>query len=194
MLTDQEFASLIAEVRSGDAEAARKCVRLYESEIRRAARVRLTDPRLRRLVDSIDICQSVFGRFFVSAANGSFDLERPEQLLALLVRMTRNRVIDLNRRATALRRDGEQANATQAEVEPDDVVQPGDGPRTAAAARELLAEVRSRLRPDELQLADRRNAGESWTAIARELGGSPEALRKQLERALARVRSELGIE
>ena len=57
MLTDAQFAELMARTRSGDQDAAQQLVREYEPEIRRAARLRLTDPKLRRIVDSIDICQ-----------------------------------------------------------------------------------------------------------------------------------------
>ena len=63
MLDDNEFSELMRKIRAGDQDAARQLVESYEPEIRRAARLRMTDPQLRRLVDSIDICQSVFGRF-----------------------------------------------------------------------------------------------------------------------------------
>ena len=53
--------------------------------VRFEARLRLTDPRLRRQYDSLDICQSVLASFFVRAAAGQYDLDRPEQLLKLLL-------------------------------------------------------------------------------------------------------------
>lgn len=64
---DQAFADLISRVRSGDQLAAAEIVRQYEPEIRREVRVRLHDPRLRRVLDSMDISQSVLGSFFVAA-------------------------------------------------------------------------------------------------------------------------------
>ena len=101
MLNDNEFSDLMRQIRAGDQDAARQLVESYEPEIRRAARLRMTDPQLRRLVDSIDICQSVFGRFFKSASDGALEMQKPEQLLALLTTMTRNRVIDEHRRNTS---------------------------------------------------------------------------------------------
>ncbi len=189
MLSDQQFAELMAKTRSGDQDAARELVRQYEPEIRRAARLRLTDPRLRRIVDSIDICQSVFGRFFKSATDGSFDLEKPEQLLVLLTTMTRNRIIDEHRRQTTQKRNRPEPDGTP--FDPCSVIEKSPGPRTAAAARELLSEVRSRLTADELQIADLRNAGKSWEDVAAELNESADGLRKRLERALDRVRTEI---
>jgi RNA polymerase sigma-70 factor (ECF subfamily) len=52
----------------------------------------LTDPRLRRVLDTVDVCQSVLGGF-VRAAAGQFDLEQPEQLVKLLTTMARNRIL-----------------------------------------------------------------------------------------------------
>ncbi|MCA9034939.1 MAG: sigma-70 family RNA polymerase sigma factor [Planctomycetaceae bacterium] len=191
MLSDAEFADLMARTRSGDQEAAMRLVREYEPEIRRAARLRLTDPKLRRIVDSIDICQSVFGRFFRSATDGSFDLERPEQLLVLLTTMTRNRIIDEHRKQTAAKRSGGGDLIDGAD--PGELIADTAGPRTAAVAKEMLSEIRSRLSPEELNLADRRNSGQSWDEIARDLGESPDTVRKRLERALQRVREELNV-
>jgi hypothetical protein len=49
----------------------------YEPAIRLAARIRLADSRLRRLFDSMDISQAVFASFFVRAALGQYELDRP---------------------------------------------------------------------------------------------------------------------
>lgn len=187
MLAESEFEELMSRTRSGDQAAARKLVELYEPEIRRAARVRLTDPRLRRVVDSIDICQSVFGRFFRTASSDAFEMEKPEQLLALLVTMTRNRVIDEHRRQTAQKRKTEGESA----VPESDIVDAGAGPRSVTIAKELVDEVRRRLSPEELAIADLRTAGKSWQEISDELNLPADTLRKRLERALARVRDEI---
>lgn len=187
-----DISDLMSRVRSGDSAAAAECVRRFEPEIRRAARVRMTDPRLRRLVDSVDICQSVFGRFFVHAANGSLDLERPEQLLALLVTMTRNRVTDLAREQTAEKRDVRRILA-KGSVVLNAAADGSPGPGSVLAGIELVQLIRSRLNADELDLVERRDDGQQWQQIAAELGGSADGLRKKLERALERVREELGV-
>jgi RNA polymerase sigma-70 factor (ECF subfamily) len=53
------FHDLIRRVRAGDERAAQEIVRLYEPAIRREARVRLVDSRLRRLFDSMRVPQPV---------------------------------------------------------------------------------------------------------------------------------------
>lgn len=185
----REFQSLMDRIRAGDAAAAEECVRRFEPEIRRAARVRLVDPRLKRMVDSLDICQSVFGRFFVHAAGGALDVERPEQLLALLVTMTRNRVTDLAREQQAAKRDYRRRTDVASQF--GRLPSPSPGPASAVAAAELLEEIRRRLSPDERDLMARRQAGDSWQQIAADSDQSPDALRKRLERAVERVRQEL---
>lgn len=189
MLTEKQFTTLLGQVRVGDQEAASRLVKLYEPEIRRAARIRLTDPKLRRMVDSMDICQSVFGRFFQVATDASFALENSQQLLALLTTMIRNRVIDEHRRQSAAKRDwGSEANPVDVL---DQLTDETAGPRTTAIAREMLATIRSRLSSEELLIADQRHAGMTWEQIAEKLHQSPEVIRKRLERALQRVREEL---
>src|SRR6476620_11789655 len=102
---DEGFELLIRRVRDGDQQAAAELVRRYEPAIRRAARVRLLDTRLNRLLDSMDICQSVLASFFVRTALGQYELETPAQLLKLLATMTRNKLSNQVKGHRAIRRD-----------------------------------------------------------------------------------------
>ena len=77
MPDDTVFADFIRRIRAGDAEAAAELVRRYESVIRVEVRHRLSDPRLRRLFDSLDISQSVLASFFVRAASGQYGATGP---------------------------------------------------------------------------------------------------------------------
>ena len=49
---NEGFQVLLRRVRAGDGQAAAEFARRYEPAIRRAARVRLVDTRLNRLLDS----------------------------------------------------------------------------------------------------------------------------------------------
>jgi DNA-directed RNA polymerase specialized sigma24 family protein len=69
---------------------------------------------------------------------------------------------------------------------------PSATPSWQVSAREQLQETLRRLSDEERKLLLLRQQGWDWTAIAAELGGSPEALRKQLVRAIDRVAQELG--
>jgi RNA polymerase sigma-70 factor (ECF subfamily) len=193
MADETGFEELMRRVRAGDQQAAEELVRRYEPTIRRIVRVRLVDSRLQRLFDSMDVCQSVFGSFFVHAALGDYDLNTPDQLLGLLVAMSRKKVIDQSRRAGAARRDFRRVKEGPADQEKHWAA--GDpSPSRQVAGRELLDEFRRRLTEQERQIADRRAAGLNWNQIAAEIGGTPDALRKQLARGVERVSQELGLE
>lgn len=192
MLEGNAFRDLIVRVRAGDNQAAEELVRHYEPTIRRVARVRLVDARLRRSFDSMDICQSVFASFFVRAALGQYELEQPEQLLNLLVDMSRKKLIDRARQETAERRD--HRRIAPGGLEGRDRPTAAAGPSEEASAAELLVEFRRRLSEDERHLAELRAEGKDWAQIAAECGGTAEALRKKLARAIDRIGQELGLD
>jgi len=189
-MSDEPFAALIARIRSGDERAAADLVTRFEPEIRREVRFLLRDPFLRRTFDSMDICQSVMSSFFLRAALGEYNLDRPEDLIRLLIRMTRNKVVDAPRRQRAQRRDHRRATS----IDTVEVAALTPSPSQVAEGREMLAAFRGRLNDEERRLADLRSQGQEWIDIAREMGGTPDARRKQLTRAISRVSSELGLD
>ena len=67
-------------------------------------------------------------------------------------------------------------------------------PSAQIAARDLLQEVHRRLSPADRRILELRNQGCDWAAIAAELGGGAEALRRRLSRALDRVAEQLGLD
>lgn len=189
-MSETTFTELITRIRAGDEHAASDLVRRYEPEIRREVRFLLRDPFLRRSFDSMDICQSVMGSFFLRAALGEYDLGRPEDLIRLLISMTRNKVVDATRRQRAQRRDHRRSTSLEAV----DLQARTPSPSQIAEGRELLAAFRGRLTDEERHLADLRSQGREWADIAREVGGTPDARRKQLTRAITRVSRELGLD
>jgi RNA polymerase sigma factor (sigma-70 family) len=192
-LAHDEFAEFIRRVRAGDAQAAAELVRRHEPEIRLEVRtwLRLRDPRLRRVFDSMDISQSVLASFFMRAAVGEYDLDQPQQLVHLLVGMARNKLREKVKYHQRQRRDIRRVQGTgPAGDEPGPV---GESPSQVVAGKELLGEFHKRLSAEERQLADLRVQGRDWAAIARELGGTPEGRRKQFRRAIERVERELGL-
>jgi RNA polymerase sigma-70 factor (ECF subfamily) len=186
------FRDLVRRVRAGDPRAAAELVRLYEPALRTVVRRRLADPALRRLLDSVDICQSVLASFFVRAAAGQYELDTPEQLLKLLATMARNKLVDQVLKQRAARRQPPRGQPEEGDVGA--VVDPAPGPGQVVAHRELLQEFRRRLSDAERQLADQRALGRSWAEIATQVGGNADTLRLQLRRAVERVSRELGLE
>jgi RNA polymerase sigma-70 factor (ECF subfamily) len=192
MSESEQFADFMRRIRAGDEEAAAELVRRYEPLIRRSIRLRLTDPSLTRLLDSMDICQSVLGSFFVRAAAGEYELSEPGQLPGLLLQIARNKLAFQARRHQALRRDARRVSGD--DVNDLDPAAGGASPSRVIAGRELLAEVRRRLSEDERRLADLRAQGLGWAEIAAAVGGTADGRRMQLGRALGRVTQELGLD
>jgi len=186
-LSAEKFNQLMARVRDGDKGAASDLINSYEPEIRREIRLRLTNPKLRRVVDTMDISQSVFGNFFVRAAYGQFELSSPAQLMALLLKMANNKVIDRHRREVVRKTYDHEEQKEEA------VARKTSTASEIVSGKELLNEFRNRLGENEQKIANMRKNGMPWDAIASELGESAEALRKRLRRACDRAIDELGI-
>jgi RNA polymerase sigma-70 factor (ECF subfamily) len=192
MPTETPFVELICRVRTGDEAAASELVHRFEPAIRRVVRVHMRDARLRRLLDSTDICQSVLATFFVRANMGQYELDSPESLIKLLATIARHKVINESVKQQADRRDYRRAEALgerSAHLQ-DPVADPGK----QVEMKELLLKVREGLSEDERTLAEQRGRGDSWAEIATGQGASAEGLRKKLARALDRVLRQLGLE
>jgi RNA polymerase sigma factor (sigma-70 family) len=190
-MSDQSFSDLMARVRRGEAGAAEELFRQYEAQVRLEVRLRLRDPRLRRLMDEADVCQSVMLSFFVRARLGQYDVANPDELLRLLLGMARNKMAAQARRHSAARRDFRRAE-TLAGAE--SVLSDESTPSQVVAGEELLLAVRARLSPEETLIANLRADGKNWSEVAAQLGGSADARRMQLHRAADRIARELGLE
>jgi RNA polymerase sigma factor (sigma-70 family) len=191
MDVDHDFLELIGRVRAGDQSAATELVRRYMPAVRRVIRLKLRDSRMRRVLDSMDVCQGVLGSFFIRAASGQYELDSPAQLVRLLVVMARNKIVSASRTYYVARREP-PSPAVDAMIA--DLAAPETSPSGRLVWKDLLLEVRRRLTDDERRLADRRAERREWAEIAAEVGGNPDALRKRLARALDRVSNQLGLE
>jgi RNA polymerase sigma-70 factor (ECF subfamily) len=190
-MTQHTFDTLLIKVRAGDGEAAACLVREYEPALRRHVRMQLTDPRLRRLVDSVDVCQSVLGNFFLRAAAGEFDLTSPRQLIRLLATMAHNRILNHFREQQADRRDIRRLHPHGHDLLTGMEDHTGT-PSQKVSDAEIIHRAKQLLSPDERELLDYRASGRTWAEIADLTGETAEALRKRLNRALDRVAEALG--
>jgi RNA polymerase sigma-70 factor (ECF subfamily) len=185
MSDDASFRDLMRRLRAGDSQAARELVRSYEGAIRLQVRVRLTQPDLRRLLDSMDIVQLVWASFFPRAAVGEFELEDPKKLLNLLITLAHNKLLD---QAKNLRRKRRGHGRVVAGIPTaSELADPRPGPEQTADERDFIREFRSHLSRPEQSLWDQRLQGRSWVELAAERGTDPDVLRIQFHRALERV-------
>ena len=181
-----EFQELIRLARAGDEDAAARLTHEFEPFIRRFVRVRMRNrpnrDRLRPEIDSADICQSIFKSLFVGLRDGRFELDQPEQLQKLLSAMVRFKVATKARRLSVTLREVLELDAPQERVDS------APGPEKAVDDKDLLDMILKQFEADELDLLVRRLHEQPWPAIADSVGGTAEALRKKLARALERVR------
>ncbi len=164
------FTELIARLRSGDARAAEELFREYEPAVRVAVRRRMHDPRLQRVFDSMDVCQSVFGSFFVRASLGQFDLNDPAEVIKLLVGMAHNKLALQVRKAHSQCRDNRRVQT----LGPRQLETPASDPSPSetVAGQELFQAALRELTLEERQLAERRAKGQTWDDVAAEMGGT----------------------
>ena len=188
MFEQAAFDALINRVRAGDEHAAAELVRIYEPLIRREVRLQIRDRRLFRLFESRDVCQSVLGSFFARTALGEYDLETPDHLVKLLVTMIRNKVATAAERQHRQRRDYRRTAGADELVH---VVDPGPSPSELISGKELLERFRAGFTEEERRIADLRRDGLGWDAITAELGGTAQARRMQLARAVKRVARQI---
>jgi RNA polymerase sigma-70 factor (ECF subfamily) len=189
--TENPFVSYVARLRAGDEAALEELVDRYTPVIKLEARMRLRSPHLRAVLDSMDICQSVLKSFFLRAAAGQFDIDRPEDLRKLLVQMACNKSLEAARREYAQRRDARRSVRLGDDAHQ---VAGDDDPVGQVEWEELLLRGRQMLSPDERKIAEGRAAGKTWDELAAEMGKTPDQLRMQLSRAQDRVAAALGLE
>ena len=188
---ENPFVAYVARLRAGDQKALEELINRYAPVIKLEARMRLRNPHLRAVLDSMDICQSVLKSFFLRAAAGQFSIDRPEDLRKLLVQMACNKSLEAARREYAQKRDARRSVGLGDEAHQ---VPGGADPMEEVEWQELLLRGRQMLSPDERRLAEARANGQTWEEIAAELGGTPDRLRMQFSRAQARVAAALGLE
>lgn len=92
-----EFETLMREFAAGSEEAAWQIVEIYGPYVFRSVR-RALSPKLRNQFDSVDFVQAVWASLIASREKLRH-VEQPQELIAILSAIGRNKVIDVVRRA-----------------------------------------------------------------------------------------------
>jgi RNA polymerase sigma-70 factor (ECF subfamily) len=183
---------LLGRIRAGDEDAARELLARYEVQVRLVVRRQL--PRLlRSRFDSLDFLQSVWGSFFRRVRAGTEGLEEPRNVVAFLVRVARNKVIDQHRRAVSRKHDVRREEPLG--VDPDgtlnrSVASEQDSPSEQAGARETFARLRGYLDEDRRDILALKAIGHTNREIGDRLGVSERTVRRALEEVRRRERPD----
>jgi DNA-directed RNA polymerase specialized sigma24 family protein len=189
---NSDFQRLIAAIREGDRQAADELVRKVEPYLRSAIHLRLIDSTLRRLLDSMDLCQSVLADLFAKGGACWSGRESDDHVRRTLLTMAFNKLVSKARH--------ERRN--QGTLPEDcDVIDLAPAPNQVVDDHDLRAVIWSRLSEAERWLFDQNKVkGRTWEEIARNTNELPgalhgvahDSLRIRLARAIVRVRQELN--
>jgi RNA polymerase sigma-70 factor (ECF subfamily) len=185
------FERLVVAIREGDRQTADLLVRAVEPYLRGAIRLRLANSKLRRVLDSMDICQSVLADLFARGASGWSGQESGTHIRRKILRMAFNKLV------SKARHENPNRGSVPDGCELHDVT---PAPSQVVADLELGMAIRSRLSQTEQWLFDENKVkGRTWKEIAKASDLLPEVLRGithdslriRLARAIIRVRQEL---
>jgi RNA polymerase sigma-70 factor (ECF subfamily) len=187
----ESFVDLLARLRAGDEEAARKVFRRFSEQLVALARSRLEGPILQK-VDAEDVVQSAFGSFFTRQAEGQFDdLADWDSLWGLLITITLRKCGHKIERFRAASRNVKREVSFQAQTEQAnagwEVMGQEPTPSQGAMLRELIERLVGRLEKHERSIFQLSLQGHTSQEIAAQVGCSE----RSVQRVMKRVREHL---
>jgi RNA polymerase sigma factor (sigma-70 family) len=176
---DPDFDQMMDRVRAGCPEAIAQLFQRYGHHVRLVVRRRLGH-ELRRLYDSTDFLQSVWGSFFASPGE-DYRFATPEALLLYLVRMAQGKIVDAYRRRVEAQKGGAGRVQSLEDLEEDARPHgPQATPSQLAIAKEHWERLRAGLSDRESQILEMLHQGHSHVEISRRLGVSPKMVQRLL--------------
>lgn len=188
------FLSLLERARNADPAAIGEVIAEYGEIIQRELRFASLDRRIRQVVSDSDLVQSVWTSFFFELLSGRTEFNGPQKMAQFLRVVTRAKVADVARFWTSQRRDVRR-NRSLGESDSADEESEIRTPDLAVVTAELLQAALGEMSQPDLAVLKWRHEGATWEVVATRLGegATPEAARKQHERALARIAQRLNV-
>jgi RNA polymerase sigma-70 factor (ECF subfamily) len=178
-----EFKNLMQRVRDGSEDAARELLDRYGEHILRVVRRKLSR-ELRSKFDSVDFVQAVWASFFADVPRRR-GFDHPQALIAFLVTLAQNKVIDAVRQRMQTQKyniNRERALDGSVSAEAAAVAARGPTPSQVAVAndewRRLVAALPDRYR----RMLELLREGHTQKDIAHELGVSEKTVRRVLDK------------
>lgn len=185
---DADLDTLLLHIRSGGREAAAEFLRRYEPLIRRRYRHRLGSA-MRRLVDSQELMSTISRRFDMFVRSGSVTAASEAELWGLVFKIGNNALADkariMKRLANVEGPESEVASLCRRRLSEAEH-------KGADGVEDELHRILSSLTdPMDRELLAQWLGGVELTQMARELGVSPEVVRKRWQRVRQRLREVL---
>ena len=181
-----EFQALLQRVRDGSQDAVQELVDEYGPHVLRVVRRKL-NKKLRSKFDSIDFVQDVWKSFFTDPQH--LDFQRPEELLAFLVNMARNKVIEeFRQRLQTKKRGGDREHSLHGSAAGQAGLVPAEQPTPSqcAVANEKWEQMLEG-QPDHYQrILLLLRQGKEHEEIARMLGVNEKTVRRLIQKLAPR--------
>jgi DNA-directed RNA polymerase specialized sigma24 family protein len=186
-----EVREFLQTLQSGDERAVEEMLRRLDPFLRKAIRLRLIDGRLRRVMDTADVFDSLLRDFLARPAptanqsennSGNNPVNASAGLHAYLAAAVHHKI------RTKARKERHHAGSLPREWTATDN---GPAPNQELENRDFIEAITSRLSAEDRELFDLRARGFTWPEIANQIGGNADALRMRLNRAVATILSEL---
>jgi DNA-directed RNA polymerase specialized sigma24 family protein len=178
-----ELRRFLQILQSGDEQAVEVMLRELDPFLRKVIRMRLVDGRLRRVLDTTDIFDSLLKDFLTRDTNCQTPGQSSAGLRAYLAAAVHHKI------QTKARKERRHAGSLPDGWEP---VDPEATPTSRIEDEDMQEAVRRRLPADAQSLFHLKAQGLSWNEIAGRVGGTPDALRMRLTRAVAAALHDLG--
>jgi RNA polymerase sigma factor (sigma-70 family) len=190
-----EFDQLMAEVRAGSEDAIWQLAETYTPYIIRAARVSL-DRGVRSKLDSQDLVQTLWKSLLLKRADLS-RLKTPEELVAFLVRATKNKAIDKMRhfrtqgrdirRETQLPNCGTAPNDVEVHRKRNELQARDPSPSSIAMVRERWKQIVSTASARDRQIYELRRNGAEFKTISIQLRIDESTARRVIQRLIEQL-------
>ncbi len=187
-----DFGEWMRRLCAGDELAAAWLLQQFEPEIRRLIRVRLQNSGLRRILDSVDICQEALFAFMQHLDENTLHPQTSAEMMQLLITIAQNKLRDEIRKTRSLRRGQGRSTATEPGVL-GTVVDAGANPSELAADRDLLEVVQGQMTDTERWIVEQRALGHDWKTLAAESQSTPAALRRRVARLRQRLHEKYDL-
>jgi RNA polymerase sigma factor (sigma-70 family) len=170
-------------VRQGSDEAVRQLLEEYGPYVVRAVRRKLNQP-MRAKVDSVDFTQAVWASFFANRTQIE-RLDKPEALIAFLVQVAKNKVIDEFRRLFHTQKhdlNRERSMQGSAEYEAGRLAARTPTPSQIAATKELRDKLLDGQPPHYRQILQYRQLGMTQEEIAQRMKLNVRTIQRVMQR------------
>jgi RNA polymerase sigma factor (sigma-70 family) len=182
IMTDEEFAEVLARAREGDNDAMIRLIREYEPQVLRVARARL-GPLLRATCDSADLAQSVHRTLVVRLRRNQFTFNGPADLIRLAVDIVVKKAAKKAKRFNTERKVLELCEKLKSRQDP----------QRASEATQTVRELLESLEESDRTLLQMYLEGRSTAEIAIQLQCNPDCLRVRRSRLFGHLRNK-GLE